>query len=200
MRWCALRLPQARARLRVGRGRVDLLAPARGRRGRGGVRRDERPRAQRDGVHRPAADPRAVPHLSRAVLPRRAFAALPLRPQANSRDGGTSSSQRWRPLLPALIPFGTIINGTSAIDSFALQMFGTTESRAYRPRSSHATTLIVALSALLAVVYFLAVTQRLPPMRGRWSPRSRSSGCRRSSSGVRSAPIALDDAGHSCAR
>ena len=36
-------------------------------------------------------------------------------------------------LLPALIPFGTVVNGTSAIDSFALQLFGTTKRRPDRP-------------------------------------------------------------------
>ena len=66
-------------------------------------------------------------------------------------------------LLPALIPFGTVINGTSAIDSFALQLFGTTRAGQAVP-VTHATTLIVALSALLAVVYLLAASRRLPPM------------------------------------
>jgi hypothetical protein len=64
-------------------------------------------------------------------------------------------------LLPALIPFGTVINGTSAIDSFALQLFGTTRAGQAVP-VAHATTLIVALSALLAAVYLLAATRRLP--------------------------------------
>ncbi len=65
-------------------------------------------------------------------------------------------------LLPAVIPFGTVINGTSAIDSFALLMFGTTRSGRTVP-IAHATTLVVALSALLAFVYFLAASRRLPP-------------------------------------
>jgi hypothetical protein len=65
-------------------------------------------------------------------------------------------------LLPALIPFGSVINGTSAIDSFALQVFGMTKGGQTVP-IAHATTLIVALSALLAVVYLLAATRVLPP-------------------------------------
>jgi hypothetical protein len=65
-------------------------------------------------------------------------------------------------LLPALIPFGTVVNGTSAIDSFALQLFGMTRHGQTVP-IAHATTLIVALSALLAVLYLLAVTRLLPP-------------------------------------
>jgi hypothetical protein len=64
-------------------------------------------------------------------------------------------------VLPALIPFGTVINGTSPIDSFALHVFGTTRSGRTVP-IAHATTLAVALSALLAVVWFLASSQRLP--------------------------------------
>jgi hypothetical protein len=66
-------------------------------------------------------------------------------------------------LLPALIPFGTVINSTTGIDSFALQMFGTT--RAGHPAPiPNATTLILALSILLAVVYLIAVTQPFPSM------------------------------------
>ena len=65
-------------------------------------------------------------------------------------------------VLPALIPFATVINGTSAIDSFALQMFGTTKAGRTVP-VAHATTLIVCLSALLAVVFLLAATRLLPP-------------------------------------
>ena len=65
-------------------------------------------------------------------------------------------------LLPALIPFGTVVNGTSAIDSFALQLFGMARRGETVP-IAHATTLIVALSALLAVVFLLATTRLLPP-------------------------------------
>jgi Dolichyl-phosphate-mannose-protein mannosyltransferase len=66
-------------------------------------------------------------------------------------------------VVPALIPFGTIINGTSAIDSFALQMFGRMRD-GHTVSIEHATGLIVALSALLALVFLLAVTRWLPPM------------------------------------
>ena len=65
-------------------------------------------------------------------------------------------------LLPALIPFGTVINGTTNIDSFALHVFSTTRSGGTVP-IAHATTLAVALSALLALVYLLAASRRLPP-------------------------------------
>jgi hypothetical protein len=65
-------------------------------------------------------------------------------------------------LLPALIPFSTVINGTTAIDSFALHVFSTTKLGRTVP-VPHATTLAVALSALLAGVYLLVATRRLPP-------------------------------------
>lgn len=64
--------------------------------------------------------------------------------------------------LPTLIPFGTVINGTRGIDSFALQMFGTSRSGRSGP-VTHATTSIFLLSALLAAVYLLAASRRLPP-------------------------------------
>jgi len=64
--------------------------------------------------------------------------------------------------LPALIPFGTVINGTRGIDSFALQLFGTTKAGRGVP-VTHATTSILLLSGLLAVVYLLAASLRLPP-------------------------------------
>ncbi len=66
-------------------------------------------------------------------------------------------------LLPILIPFGTVINGTSPIDSFALQAFGTTRSGRTVP-IAHPTLLILSLSALLTVVYLLASSKRLPPI------------------------------------
>jgi hypothetical protein len=65
-------------------------------------------------------------------------------------------------LLPALIPFGTVINGTTAIDSFALRVFSTTRAGRTVP-IANATTLAVALSALLAGVFVLAATRHLPP-------------------------------------
>jgi hypothetical protein len=64
--------------------------------------------------------------------------------------------------LPAAVPFSSVINGTTSIDSFALQLFSTTRHGQAVP-VMHATTEIVALSALLAGVYFLAATKRLPP-------------------------------------
>ena len=64
--------------------------------------------------------------------------------------------------LPALIPFGTVINGTNAAESFSLLVFGRGESGT-TVAVAHATTLAVALSALLAVVYVLAASRRLPP-------------------------------------
>ncbi len=66
-------------------------------------------------------------------------------------------------LLPALIPFGTVINGLNSVHSFSLLAFGRTESGRTVP-VAHATTLAIALSALLAVVYILAASRRLPPL------------------------------------
>ena len=57
--------------------------------------------------------------------------------RASQLSGISSAAAIVAALLPALIPFGTVINGTSAIDSFALQLFGTTRggtSRADRAR------------------------------------------------------------------
>ena len=66
-------------------------------------------------------------------------------------------------LLPALIPFGTVINGTIGIDSIALPLFAT--MRDGRPIPvAHATGGIVALSGLLAVVFVLAATRLLPSL------------------------------------
>lgn len=68
-------------------------------------------------------------------------------------------------LLPALIPFGTVINGTSAIDSFALQLFGRTRHGQVVP-VMHATGSILLVSGILAVVFLLAASGNLPPMSG----------------------------------
>jgi hypothetical protein len=65
-------------------------------------------------------------------------------------------------LLPALIPFGTVINGLNAVHSFSFLIFGRTVSGRTVP-AAHATTLAIALSTLLAVVFVLAVSRRLPP-------------------------------------
>jgi hypothetical protein len=64
--------------------------------------------------------------------------------------------------LPAAIPFGRVINGTRGIDSFALQMFGTSKGGGTVP-VTHATTSILMLAALAAAVYLLAASLRLPP-------------------------------------
>jgi hypothetical protein len=65
-------------------------------------------------------------------------------------------------LLPALIPFGTVVNGLNAVHSFSFLMFGRTVS-GRTVAVAHATTLAIALSTLLAVVFLLAASRRLPP-------------------------------------
>jgi hypothetical protein len=65
-------------------------------------------------------------------------------------------------LLPALIPFGTVVNGTNVFDTFTLLLFGTTRNGRTVP-VQHATTLIVVLSALLASAFFLSASRRLHP-------------------------------------
>jgi hypothetical protein len=64
-------------------------------------------------------------------------------------------------LLTGLIPFGAVMKGPISLESFSLVVFGRTVSGQTVP-VAHATTLILALSALLAGVYVLAVTRRLP--------------------------------------
>ena len=90
------------------------------------------------------------------------FVALGLRrvgfPAPRQLVGATVASA----LLPALIPFGTVINGLNAVHSFSLLVFGRTVSGRTVP-VAHATTLAIALSTLLAVVYVLAASRRLPP-------------------------------------
>jgi hypothetical protein len=66
-------------------------------------------------------------------------------------------------LLPALIPFGTVINNTIVSDSFSLQPFGTAV-HGYLVASPHATTAAVGLSAILAFVYFRAAVRPLPSL------------------------------------
>ena len=66
-------------------------------------------------------------------------------------------------LLPALIPFGTVINGLNPVHSFSFVLFGRTVA-GRTVAVQHATTLAIALSTLLAVVYALAASRRLPPM------------------------------------
>ena len=66
-------------------------------------------------------------------------------------------------VLPVLIPFQTVINGTTAIDSFALLTFTTTHSRQPVP-IAHATLAILALSSLFALAYLLAAVQPFPAL------------------------------------
>jgi hypothetical protein len=63
--------------------------------------------------------------------------------------------------LPALIPFGTVINETTSIDSFSLLPFATVRSGRSVP-IAHATTSILALSALLGLLYLLIPSRRIP--------------------------------------
>jgi hypothetical protein len=63
--------------------------------------------------------------------------------------------------LPAAIPFGTVINNTNGVDSFALQIFGKQLPGNVVP-VSHATLLILVLSAFAAFVYLCAAAQPLP--------------------------------------
>ena len=84
------------------------------------------------------------------------FAVLPLRRSTPELVGAAVVAA----LLPALIPFGTVINGTSVFDAFALLLFGTTKAGHTVP-VTHATTLIVVLAGLMASVFVLAGSRRL---------------------------------------
>jgi hypothetical protein len=66
-------------------------------------------------------------------------------------------------LLPVLIPFGTVINNTTASDSFSLQPFATAE-HGFLVAAPHATTAAVLLSAILAFSYFRAAVRPLPSL------------------------------------
>jgi hypothetical protein len=75
---------------------------------------------------------------------------------------------RWQVLLatavalfPVVIPFGTVINGTSTIDSFGLQPFAWIVSGKLVP-IPHAMVWALVLSGLLAFGYLAAVADRLP--------------------------------------
>ena len=63
--------------------------------------------------------------------------------------------------LPLVIPFGTVINDTSPIDSFALQAFAQMNAGAIVP-IAHPTLAILFISALLAFGYVHAVTRPAP--------------------------------------
>jgi hypothetical protein len=65
--------------------------------------------------------------------------------------------------LPATIPFGNVINDTSAFESMALQPFAKVAHGQLVP-IPHATLLIVILSALLALGYFRASARPLPSL------------------------------------
>jgi hypothetical protein len=87
------------------------------------------------------------------------FAAFDLRRVASTALVGSAAVAA---LLPALIPFGTVINGLNAVHSFSFVMFGRTVS-GRTVAVANATTLAIALSTLLAAVYLLAASRRLPP-------------------------------------
>jgi hypothetical protein len=65
--------------------------------------------------------------------------------------------------LPLAIPFGTVINNTSAVDSFALQPFAKIVKGNLVP-VPHATLLIAILSGLMALGYFRASARPLPSL------------------------------------
>ena len=65
--------------------------------------------------------------------------------------------------LPAAIPFGTVINNTNGVDSFALQIFAKQLPGKVVP-ASHATLLILVLSGFAAFVYLCAAAQPLPQL------------------------------------
>jgi len=66
-------------------------------------------------------------------------------------------------LLPATIPFGTVINNTNGVDTFALQAFGRTVSGEVVP-IPHAAAVVLILSALLALGYLRAAAQPIPSL------------------------------------
>ena len=65
--------------------------------------------------------------------------------------------------LPAAIPFGTVINNTNGVDSFALQIFARQLPDRVVP-ASHATLLILVLSSFAAFIYLCAAVQPLPQL------------------------------------
>jgi Dolichyl-phosphate-mannose-protein mannosyltransferase len=65
--------------------------------------------------------------------------------------------------LPAAIPFGTVINNTNGVDSFALQIFAKQLPEKVVP-VSHATLLILFLSIFAAFIYLCAAVQPLPQL------------------------------------
>ena len=65
--------------------------------------------------------------------------------------------------LPAAIPFGTVINNTNGVDSFALQIFARQLPEKVVP-VAHATLLILVLSSFAAFIYLCAAAQPLPQL------------------------------------
>jgi hypothetical protein len=65
--------------------------------------------------------------------------------------------------LPALIPFATVINGTSAFEAFGLQPFARIVSGQFVP-IAHPAGLALILSALMAVGYLRAGARPLPSL------------------------------------
>ena len=90
------------------------------------------------------------------------FAALGVRRSSFPQSRELVGAAVVAALLPALIPFGTVINGTNFFESVTLLLFGTIRAGRTVP-VQHATTLIVVLSALLAFAFFLAASRRLHP-------------------------------------
>lgn len=65
--------------------------------------------------------------------------------------------------LPATIPFGTVINVTNGLETFALQPFGRAVSGEVVP-IPHVTLVVLALSALMALGYLRAAAQPIPSL------------------------------------
>jgi hypothetical protein len=65
--------------------------------------------------------------------------------------------------LPALIPFGNVINTGSAVDTFALQAFAKVTSGTITP-APHATVVAVGVSALLAFGYVRSAAAPVPSL------------------------------------
>ena len=87
------------------------------------------------------------------------FATLDLRPPPRPLVAATAVAA----LLPAVIPFGTVVNGLNPVHSFSFVVFGR-DVNGRTVAVQHATTLAIALSALLALVYAMTATRRLPPL------------------------------------
>ncbi len=91
------------------------------------------------------------------------FAALGLRRPKIPGAGTSSVAAVVSAALPALIPFGTVVNRHERHRLVRPASCSARRSPGTPSRSRTRPSLIVALSALLAVVYLLAATRRLPP-------------------------------------